>query len=209
MNGRDAEQWRRTRLGLNARRHQLAIAAGRLYPGVPRVGGTGLLCRPEWIPDRPVDLDQVRLRWTEPAPRPAVSGDGPESAQLRPEARAGQRYPAYADAMAALAPPALFENRPTYRPLAADLAGTLGGGPSLDLTRGRYYDAVSVAEALAHELAAVLPDDQATSMDRLPFRAAVGDPCDLARRPASVAISTLAGAAALQLAWTNRKLLRA
>jgi hypothetical protein len=206
----DREQWRRTRLALNRRRHQLAAAAERLYPDVPRVGTTGLLCRSGWIPARPLDLDQVQLRWTEPAPIPAVSGGSPESAHLRPEAAGGQRYPTYADAMAALDPPALFENRPTYRPLAADVAGTLGGAPFLDLTRGRYFDAVSVAEALAHELAAALPDDHTeVGMDSLPFRAAAGDPCDLSRRPTSVAISTLtlrrspAGDASFLLHWRD------
>ncbi len=46
-------------------------------------------------------------------------------------------------------------------------------------------------------------------MDSLPFRAAVGDPCDLSRRPASVAISTLtlrrspAGDASFLLHWRD------
>jgi len=187
----DREQWRATRRLLNQRRDQLAAAAERLYPDVPRVGSTRLLCRPEWLPARPVELDQVQLRWTEPAPAPAISGASPASAHLRPRAADDQRYLTYADAAAALDPPALFENRPAYRLLAASLTGT-ADGTHLDLTRSRYFDSMSVAEALAHELAVALPDgDAQTGMDGLPFRAAVGDPCDLSRRPASVAISTL------------------
>jgi hypothetical protein len=205
----ECEQWRATRRLLNQRRDQLAAAAERLYPDVPRAGRTRLLSRPEWLPARPVELDQVQLRWTEPAPMPAISGVSPASAHLRPRAADGQRYPTYADAMAALDPPALFENRPTYRPVAASLTG-ITGSTHLDLTRGRYFDSMSVAEALAHELVAALPDGEAqTGMDSLPFRASVGDPCDLSRRPASVAISTLtlrrspAGDASFLLHWRD------
>ncbi len=205
----DREEWRAARRSLNQRRHQLAAVAACLYPSVPRVGSTRLLCREEWLPDRPVDLDQVQLRWTEPAPPPAVSGAGPASAHLRPGAAGGHRYPTYADAVAALDPPATFENRPTYRPLAASLAGS-ADGPHLDLAHGQYFDTVSVAEALAHELAAAVPDGGTQiGMDSLPFRAAVGDPCDLSRRPASVAISTLtlrrspAGDASFLLHWRD------
>jgi len=206
---RQREQWCATRRALNQRRHQLAAAAGRLYPGVPRVGGTALLCRDEWIPARPIGLDEIRLRWTEPATPPVVNGTIPASAHLRPPAPDGQRYATYADAVAALDPPALFENRPLYRLLAASLTGPAGAA-HLDLTSGRYFDTVSITEALAHELAAALPgDDAGIGMDQLPFRAAVGDPCDLARRPVSVAISTLTlrrapdGAASFLLHWRD------
>lgn len=205
--GDDHEQWRAARRSLNQRRHQLAAAAARLYPDVPRVGSTSLLCHPEWLP-RPVDLDQVELRWVESASAPTVSGASPESAHLRPKSAEGHRYPTYADAVAGLDPPSTFENRPIYRPLAANLIGRTGSA-RLDLTRGRYFDTVSVAEALAHEFAA-LPDGTAEiGKDGLPFRAAIGDPCDLMRRPASLAISTLtlrrssAGRASFLLHWRD------
>jgi hypothetical protein len=204
----DRDQWRAVRRSLNQRRHELAAVAARLYPGVPRVGSTLLLCRPEWLPARLVDLDQVQLRWAEPAPAPAVSGTSPASAHLRPRNADGRRYPTYADAVAALDPPATFENRTTYRPLAASLTDSTGSA-HLDLTRGRYFDTVSVAEALAHEFAALSDGPAKIGMDSLPFRAAIGDPCDLTRRPASVAISTLtlrrspAGGASFLLHWRD------
>jgi hypothetical protein len=56
-----AEHWRAGRAGLKRRRHLLTQAAGRLYPDAARVGTTTLLCRPEWIPARPLGLDEVRL----------------------------------------------------------------------------------------------------------------------------------------------------
>jgi hypothetical protein len=188
----ERDRWRATRRSLNQRRHELAKVAARLYAGVPRVAGTRLMCRAGWLPDTPVDLDQVRLRWTEPALAPVVGGASPASAGVRPPACDGQRYRTYADAIAGLDPPALFENRPAYRLLGASLADG-GGGAVLELTRGRYFDSLSVAEALAHELAAAVPGDgtSGVGLEGLPFRAAVGDPCDLARRPVGVAISTL------------------
>ncbi len=207
----DGEEWRQARRLLNQRRHELASAAGRLYPRVPMVGNTGLLCRKEWLPDQPVQLDQLRLRWTEPPPEPAISGTAEASAHLRPRVAGRQRYRTYADAVAALDPPALFENRPVYRPLAADLTETeTGGGPFLNLTRGRYFDSVSVAEALGHEFAGSLTDDRfEVGMTGLPFRAAIGDPCDLSRRPVGVAVSTLTlrrspgGGASFPLHWRD------
>ncbi len=75
---------------------------------------------------------------------------------MRPRGPDGHRYPTYADAMAVLDPPATFENRPTYRPLDLSLIDSIGGA-HLDLTAGRYFDSVSTAEALAHELAPHCP----------------------------------------------------
>jgi hypothetical protein len=87
---------------------------------------------------------------------------------MRPRGPDGHRYPTYADAMAVLDPPATFENRPTYRPLDLSLIDSIGGA-HLDLTAGRYFDSVSTAEALAHELAAALPNGPAgIGMDGLP-----------------------------------------
>src|SRR5260370_42548166 len=84
------------------------------------------------------------------------------------------------------------------------------GGGRLALDSGHNFDAVSVAEALAHELAtAWAGGGGAIGWDQLPFRAAVGDPCDLARRPANLAITTLTlrrsgpGEAAFLLHWRD------
>jgi hypothetical protein len=87
--------------------------------------------------------------------------------------------------------PALFENRPTYRLLGADF-GDVGAG-RLELGPGRYFDSMSVSEALAHEFAAAVGESGGgpVGMEQLPLRGAVGDPCDLSRRPVSVAITTL------------------
>jgi len=199
--------WRAVRRGLNERRYPLTQAASRLYPGAARAGATALLCREEWIPHQPLGLDEVTLNWAGHPPGPAVSGAEPVSAHVRPLRADGTRYPFYTDALAALDPPALFDNRPCYRLLAARLAP---GASHLDLARGRYFDGVNIGEALAHELAAALADGAGpATAARLPFRDFIGDPCDLSRRSAMCAITTLtlrrtaSGDASFLLHWRD------
>ncbi|HEY8480383.1 MAG TPA: hypothetical protein VIL71_11175 [Spirillospora sp.] len=163
----DEARWRARRAALDAARGPLGEIASRLYPDVPRVAGTSLLCRPGWVLDAPIPLESVRLEWE---PRPAA----PAVADPRDGLPAG--YRTYAEAMAALAPPRVFENRPAYRLIAAD-------PPVLRLGPARYFDGVNVGEAVAHELAA--------EADGLPLRRRVGDPCDLTRRAALPAITTV------------------
>lgn len=201
------EHWLAVRRTLNARRHELADLASRRYPAVLRVADTPLLSRHEWIPDHPVDLDEVGLSWAGNAPAPVVNGSEPESAHVRPVSAAGERYPAYADALAAIDPPALFENRPCYRLLAADLVNSTG---SMSLGRAWYFDGVSIGEAVAHELAQVwIADPAVPPSSRLPLRDLVGDPCDLSRRTAIPAITTLtlrrgrSGEASFLLHWRD------
>jgi hypothetical protein len=201
------EHWRAARAGLNQRRHLLTQAAARLYPDAARVGTTALLTRPEWIPSQPLGLGEMKLAWAERPPPAAVTGAEPASAHVRPLRADGSRYPGYADAIAALDPPALFDNRPSYRLLAARLAG---GAGRMDLYLGRYFDGVNVNEALAHEFAGAGPDASGpAAAGRLPFRELAGDPCDLSRRSAMCAITTLtlrrtaAGDASFLLHWRD------
>ncbi|WP_242884489.1 hypothetical protein [Actinomadura litoris] len=163
----EEQRWRDERRALNADRARLGEIADGLYPGVPRVAGTPLLCREGWIPEAPIPLEDVRLEWeADPAP-PAVRD---------PSEGLPAGYRTYAAAMAALARPATFEDRPSHRLLAA-------APPLLRLGPARYFDAVNVGEAAAHELAA--------GAEGLPVRGRVGDPLDLARRAALPAITTV------------------
>jgi hypothetical protein len=199
--------WQDVRRALNTHRFELAGLASRRYPAAPRVASTPLLCRQEWIPDRPLQLEEVKLHWADRAPAPVVDGAEPESAQVRPISAAGKRYPTYADALGAIDPPALFDNRLSYRLLAADLADATS---SMNLGRARYFDGVSIGEAIAHELAqAWLADPDAIPGGTLPLRDLVSDPCDLSRRAAIPAITTLtlrrgrAGEASFLLHWRD------
>lgn len=154
-------EWRRVRHRLRTQRRRLTGEAAARYPHVRKLAGTPLLTRPEWIPPHPVPLREIALSL----------GTSPVLPDL----------PATHDAetMAAHDPPAIFENRPTYRLLAASLRDP---SARLEFGRGRYFDGIDTGEAAAHELAA----GGAT-----PLRDAIGDPTDLSRRPANLAVSAL------------------
>ena len=198
------------------RRHELGIAAAGLYPGVPRVAGTGLLCRPEWLPGSPVDIAAIPLRWRQDPPEPAWSATGPAADHVLPR-RAGDGRTAvarYDSAVGALDRPALYQDRVCYRLLGAWLTGA----PGMTFGRCGYFDGVSPGGAVAHEFAAALADapGQITGPpfrppgpDSLPLRVAAGDPCDLQRRHALAAVTTLtlrrgaAGSASFLLHWRD------
>ncbi|WNV89072.1 XRE family transcriptional regulator [Umezawaea sp. Da 62-37] len=187
------EQWLQVRAHLVAHRHALAARAAAEYPEITKVASTPLLANPGWLPPEPVPLADIGLGWH---PDRVFGGvDGTVGPVLPPGA------PTYSAAMAAHASPSVFTNRSTYRLLAADLAE-----PRLDFGTGRYFDGVDVGEASAHEYAA----RDLGLADALPLRASVGDPCDPARRPVNVAISTLTlrldrstGAATFFLHWRD------
>ena len=212
-----AARWRAVRRALNENRQALTVAAAGLHGDVPRVAGTSLLCWPAWLPAGPLDLAGLPLSWAgEPAP-PAVDGTLPATAHVLPRQASGPLYPAYADAIEALDRPALFENRACYRLLSAAVPGPVAAAatpcaarPGLCFTGTRYFDAVNVGHAVAHELAAAwLAGADELALAGLPLRAAVGDPCDLRRRPAITAVSTLTlrrapgGAASFLLHWRD------
>ena len=188
--------WLRVRSYLQENRYQLAVDAAGDYPADRRVAGTPLLAAPRWQPAEPIALQDLVLELT-PAGCAPPDHDAPP---LRPERPDGTRYPSYSDALRELAAPAVFENRPTYRLTEADLIR-----PRLAFTRGRYFDGVDTGEAAAHEYAA-------TRLGAPPagLRALIPDPCDLRRRPANLAVSTLtlrldrsAGRASFLLHWRD------
>jgi hypothetical protein len=150
--------WLAEREYLRRHRHELTAQAARRYPADARVAGTPLLSAPGWIPDAPIPLRDIAIEF-----RP----DAAAAPELGPPTR-------YAETMLALARPAVFENRPTYRLIGVDL-------PRLAFGRGCYFDGIDTGEAAAHEFAA----------GRDELRAAIGDPLDLTRRPVNLAISTL------------------
>jgi hypothetical protein len=188
--------WLRVRSYLQEHRYDLAVDAAGDYPDDRRVAGTPLLAAPEWQPAEPVPLQHVALEFAPPAELATVHGGAP----LRPDRSDGSCYPSYSDTLRELAAPAVFENRPTYRLTEADLTR-----PRLAFTRGCYFDGVDTGEAAAHEYAATR-----LGVPPAGLRALIGDPCDLRRRPANLAISTLtlrldraAGRASFLLHWRD------
>jgi hypothetical protein len=152
--------WQDVRAHLRTHRYELATE----FPD--GLAGTPLLSRPSWVPPAPLPLSSVKISFAD-APAwdlPAAPGD--------------PGFPSYSAAMAALDAPTVFENRPTWRLLDADLAGA----GTLTFGDGWYFDSIDTGEAAAHEYAA----GGAT-----PLRHAVGDPTDLRKRPANMAISAL------------------
>jgi hypothetical protein len=191
--------WLRVRSYLSEHRHGLALDAAGDYPADRRIAGTPLLAAPGWQPAEPVPLHEVGLELTPAEAQPPTTGpsaaapdalpilDGAAldgaAAPLLPERPDGTRYLRYSDALRDLAAPAVFENRVTYRLTDAVLAP---GASRLVFTRGRYFDGIDTGEAAAHEYAATRLGGRPAGL-----RALIADPCDLRRRPANLAISTL------------------
>jgi pimeloyl-ACP methyl ester carboxylesterase len=152
------------RAHLRAHRHRLAVEAAGHYPDVPKLAGTPLLTRPEWVPAQPVPLADIAIDLVADSPRFGLPASD------------------YARTMAALDAPTVFENRPTYRLLAASLTAE----PTLRFGPGHYFDSIDTGEASAHEYAAAELTGAPT-----PLRDAIGDPTVLAARPVNLAISAL------------------
>ncbi|MGW6279200.1 hypothetical protein [Kribbella sp. NPDC055071] len=171
-----AEDWLEVRRELQRNRYEWGVEAAADYPSDHRVAGTPLLAPSPWIPATPIPLESIRLEYDPDAVFNGVTGRAFEAE--------GTVYPSYADAIADLAPPAVFENRPTYRLLSADLTAST---PVLRLGRGTYFDSINTGEASAHEYAARRLGRRADT----PLRTAIGAPWDPTRRPTNLAISTL------------------
>ncbi|GGM92623.1 hypothetical protein GCM10011609_32580 [Lentzea pudingi] len=179
-------EWLEVRAHLLRHRHALALEAVSEYPDLPRVAGTPLLTSPDWMPSAPVPLADLSLTLT----------DSPALPEL-PATALPDGFGSYSEAMAALAAPAVFQNRATYRLLGFS-------GRQLTFGLGTYFDGIDVGEACAHEYA--------ERAGGLPLRAAVGNPCTSSNRPVNVAISTLtlrhdeaSGEATFFLHWRDPK----
>ena len=164
-------------------RHDLAVKARQEYPEAPNVEGTPLLAPPGWLPDEPVPLDHIALRLDPDATFDGVTGTENVAQGVLPVRRNGSRYRSYSDAVAELAAPSTFENRPTYRLTDAELRAE----PRMGFGLGGYFQSLDVGAACAHEYASATLGDTTEQ----PLRHAVGDPCDPTRRPVNVAISAM------------------
>lgn len=142
-----------------------------------------MLSTPRWLPAAPIALDHIELRYTPDAAFAGITGTEPVVQRLLPVRADGTRYRSYSEAVAALAAPGIFENRSTYRLLRTDLQSS----PHMVFGRGTYFDGTDVGDAAAHEFTAAILGEIATR----DLRATIGDPCDPARRPVNVALSTL------------------
>jgi hypothetical protein len=183
----DSERiWLAVRSYLVGHRYELGREAAAEYPDLPKAAGGPLLTRPEWMPAEPLPLEALELEFRPEASigyRPGAVGETIVDETIVPVHRDGSRYSSYSAAMAALAAPAVFENRATYRLHEADLTGTRG---RLVFGRGRYFDGLDTGEAAAHEYAGTR-----LGLTDACLRPTIPDPCNFASRPANMAISTL------------------
>jgi hypothetical protein len=202
----DQSDWRAVRRYLNHHRSALARQAAGLYPAGLRIRRTSLIAPPSWLPDEPVDLADIAMSWVPDAPRARVTGAEPETAVLRPLRVPGHQFDRYTAAVRYLDPPALFENRPSYRLLGLAWAGATG---AMRFGLSTYFDKLDISEALGHEIAelASRKDGPVTGRD-LPFRSLIDDPFDFHRRAMLPAITTLTlrrarGGASFLLHWRD------
>lgn len=188
----DVDAWRKVRATLNHRRPQLTEIAVSLYDGVAQIAGTPLITSHGWMPAEPMDIGSLALRWTDESDSGAITGGEAESERCRPLMPHGRRYSKYCQAIRDLEPPSLFENRVSYR-----LLSNTDGRGSYEQTYGytTYFAMVDVCETLAHEITAAWLRHNGNAgkirLSELPFRALIGDPFDLSRRPVVPSTDTL------------------
>jgi hypothetical protein len=209
-------RWRAVRRYLNSSRAALTRTAAGLAEEWPRTGPS-LITPDGWVAARPVPLEEVRLSWDGAPAAPRVTGAEPQAFLVRPLQDDGQRYPSYSAALGAVDPPGIFDNRPCYRLLSVS-----GDPAALSFGPADYFDGIDVAEAVAHELAAVwmasgdLGGRKDLSRTDLPLRTLAGEPGDLAGRTVVPAVCTLtvrhdtdadsaADAASFLLHWRDPK----
>ena len=186
------EQWRAARDYLYHHADEIQALSTRLYPAEWHIAGTRLLAHPDWLPTKPVELNEIALKMDESARAPMVNGTEPEARAVLPLRAPGAQFDRYTSAIRYLDPPTLFENRPSYRLLGM----SWGLDTATELTFGMttYFDKLDVTEPLVHEFALASmrhPGADEIPLHDLPFRALVGDPFDLKRRPVAPGITTL------------------
>jgi len=209
------QEWRHVRRHLNQHRAELARMAAQLYEPELLVVRAPMLTRPDWLPAQPVDLDHIAIEWiNEPRAQP-IDGTEPQAQLLCPLRCPGQCYDRYTSAIRYLDPPTLFENRPSYRLLG--VSWPTSGQGQLRFGLANYFDKLDVCEAIGHELAAAWLHTgrqgrhaRTIPWHRLPFRALLDNPFDVARRAVIPAVTTLTlrrrkadGTAAFLLHWRD------
>jgi hypothetical protein len=173
-------QWLDVRRFLEQNRFELGVAAAAGYGGDSRFLGTPLLTKPAWQPARPLSLADIQLDFAAENPPDRSSL---EYGAVLPVPVAGGAYQNYTDVYQKLAAPQVFENRGTYRLIEADLRAAPG---RLRFGYGRYFDSLNTGEASAQAYAAAR-----LGYDPGSIRLTIDDPCDLAGRPANLAVSAL------------------
>jgi hypothetical protein len=118
--------WHDARKYVRRNQATLHTRAADLYPPSWRLPQAPMLSQPSWLPDVPIALQDIELEWEPNPPKPIIVGSEPEARSLLPLRTQRQTFPSYSSAIRYLSPPALFENRPCYRLLEANLSARSG-----------------------------------------------------------------------------------
>jgi hypothetical protein len=165
----------------------LAARTADLYNPALRVEQVPAISAKAWLPRQPVPLEHVTLHWEDNPPRARITGDEAEARPTLPLRAPGHAFTRYTAAVRYLRPPALFENRHSYRLVDVDWSDGTG-----ELTFGlaTFFDKLDVSEPLGHEAADA---EMSGHLDwsHLPFRTLIADPFDLSARIVNPGISTL------------------
>jgi hypothetical protein len=180
--------WHEARNYVRRNQAKLHTRAVELYPPSWRLPQAPMLSHPSWLPDVPIALEDIELEWEPNPPEPIIVGSEPEARSLLPLRTRRQTFPSYSSAIRYLSPPALFENRPCYRLLGANLSGRTQA--CLRFGQSYYFDKIDVSEALVHELSSAMINGTDSRLE-LPFRSLISDPFDLAVRAVNTSIATL------------------
>lgn len=182
------EEWLSIRQAPGVRGRELTELAAWLYPESQRAPGGHVLAAPGWLLDEPVELDSIRLRWTNdalPFALPAPVDD------LLPLTDSGARYTDYSRAVRDLVRPRLLENRTSYR--LTDIDTSFAGALGLRFATTTFFDVFTLKQMVAHEFkkAWLASDRQIPRWPDLPLRAAIADPFDPDKLLMSPGINTL------------------
>ncbi|MEV8374312.1 hypothetical protein AB0P21_16330 [Kribbella sp. NPDC056861] len=181
------QAWRKVRRHLTEQGIDLAARTADLYDADLRIDHMPALSIPAWLPPQPVLLDEVTLRWNESPPKPRLTGREAEARTALPLRSPGNAFANYTSAIRYLRPPALFENRSSYRLLDVDWSGGRG---VMTFGLSTFFDKLDVGEVLAHE-AGVADLSGDLTWKQLPYRSLLGDAFDLSNRAVNPGISTL------------------
>lgn len=184
------EEWLRVRNAPGVRGRELTELAAWLYPESDRAVGGHVLADSHWLLEEPVELDSVKLRWDQDAAPYALPEAAPVDGLL-PLHDEGDRYTDYSRAVRGLVRPRLLENRLSYR--LTGVHGEADGTLVLRFGRTTFFEVFNVKQMVAHEFkkAWLLSGRQIPGFERLPLRAAIGNPFDPARLLMSPGINTL------------------
>lgn len=204
---RSQSRWRDVRRYLASNGGQLTRTAADLYHNAMKVERTPLLTREEWMTSEPMDLRRIALDWLDGQQRKLITGAEAEARLLLPLRSPGRQFESFTAAVRYLDRPTLFENRPTFRLVEAALSSA---NPRLRFSLATYFEMIDVSQAVAYELASARMEGHPLSIDQLAFRSLIGDPFDLQRRPAQIAVNALtirrdprSGTATFVLHWRD------